>query len=383
VTVRLVAEAMAHGGRAVAHHDGQVVFIEGAYPGESVHVEVTGSGKRHLFARVTSVEEPSPARVEAPCIHFGSCGGCQWQSAGYGAQLEWKRAIVSDQLAHLGGMPDAGVRNTIAPGPPYGYRNRMDFKLVRGRPALSRAASHELVTINKCHLMVPPLEALFHALPARPEARSVIIRAGAATGQTLAMYDDETGVIEEVVAGCTFRITGRAFFQNNTAGAEALVGLVREALEPGRTDVLVDGYAGGGLFSATVGRACQRVIGVESDRIAAADFEHNVGVRALRKKFESSASLLPKAFDLAVVDPPRSGLGKEAVGVLTGGTPRRIAYVSCDPASFARDARLLGEQGYALAWVQPVDMFPQTFHVEMVGCFEAGWPEAGALPVLG
>ena len=372
MTVRIVAGAMAHGGRAVAHHDGQVVFVEGAYPGESVHVEITGGGKRHLFARVTSVEEPSPARVEAPCIHFGSCGGCQWQSAEYRAQLEWKQAIVFDQLAHLGRMPDAGVRNTIAPGPPYGYRNRMDFKLLRGRPALSRAASHELVSIDKCHLMVPPLEALFHALPARPEASRVTIRAGAATGQTLAMYDGETGMIEEVVAGCTFRITGRAFFQNNTAGAEALVALVREALEPGRTDVMIDGYAGGGLFAATVGRDCHKVLGVESDRITAADFEHNVGVRAIRRKFESSASLLPKAFDLAVVDPPRSGLGKEGVGVLTGGKPRRIAYVSCDPASFARDARLLGEQGYALKWVQPVDMFPQTFHVEMVGCFERG-----------
>ena len=368
----MVAEAMAHGGRAVAHRDGQVVFVDGAYPGEVVLVEITGGGKRHLLARTTAVEEPSPARVEPPCVHFGSCGGCQWQSAGYGAQLEWKRSIVADQLAHLGRMPDARVRDTIAPGPPYGYRNRMDFKLVEGTPALSRAASHELVKISRCHLMVPPLETLFHALPPRPDASRVTIRASAGTGQTLVMYDDETGVLEEVVAGCTFRITGRAFFQNNTSGAEVLVRLVGEALQPERSDVLVDGYAGGGLFAVAVGRACQKVIGVESDRVAAADFEHNVGVRPLRKKFESSASLLPNAFDLAVVDPPRSGLGKDGVAVITGGRPRRVAYVSCDPASFARDARLLGEQGYALEWVQPVDMFPQTFHVELVGCFDSG-----------
>ena len=372
MTVRLVTEAMAHGGRAVAHHDGQVVFVDGAYPGETVVVEITGGGKRHLLASATSIEEPSPIRVEPPCIHFGSCGGCQWQSAAYGAQLEWKRAIVSDQLAYLGRMPEATVRDSIAPGPPYGYRNRMDFKLVQGKPALSRAASHELVTINECHLMVPPLEALFQTLPARSYASRVTIRAGANTGQTLALYDDETGALEEAVAGFTFRITGRAFFQNNTAGAEVLVTLVREALQPRRSDVMIDGYAGGGLFSVTVGRACERVIGVESDRVAAADFEHNVGHRALRREFESSASLLPKAFDLAVVDPPRSGLGKEGVAVLAGGRPRRIAYVACDPASFARDASLLGEQGYALDWVQPVDMFPQTFHVEMVGCFVSG-----------
>jgi 23S rRNA (uracil1939-C5)-methyltransferase len=360
---------MAHGGRAVAHHDGQVVFVEGAYPGETVQVEITGGGKRHLLARAKSVEEPSPSRLDPPCLHFGACGGCQWQSAAYEAQLEWKRSIVSDQLAHLGRMPEADVRETIAPGPSYGYRNRMDFKLVHGKPALSRAASHDLVEIVKCHLMVPPLEEVFKELPTRPDANRVTIRAGVATGQTLVMFDDESGVLEERVDGVVFRITGRAFFQNNTAGAEVLVRLVRQVLQPGETDILVDAYAGGGLFAVTVGRACGRVVGVESDRIAAADFEHNTGSRALKKDFESVAPMLPRSFDLAVVDPPRVGLGKDGVAVLVRGNPRAIAYVSCDPASFARDALLLSEQGYALTWVQPVDMFPQTFHVEVVGGF--------------
>lgn len=360
---------MAHGGRAVGRHDGQVVFVEGAYPGETVLIEITGGGKRHLLGRTTSVEEASSARVAAPCIHFGSCGGCQWQSAAYEAQLKWKRSIVSDQLAHLGRMPDVEVRETIAAGLPYGYRNRMDFKLVSGKPALSRAASHELVEIQRCHLMVPSLETTFYDLPTRPEAHRVTIRAGVATSQTAVMFDDETGVLEEVVAGTTFRITGRAFFQNNTAGAEVLVRLVRDVLQPEADEVLVDGYAGGGLFAATVGQGCKRVIGVESDRMAAEDYAHNTGSRALKKPFESAAPMLPRRFHLVVVDPPRVGLGKAGVSVAVGGRPRAIAYVSCDPASFSRDAHLLSELGYALAWVQPVDMFPQTFHIELVGCF--------------
>ena len=368
-TVPVIAERMANGGRAVAHHDGQVVFVEGAYPGETVLVEITGGGKRHLLARVTAVKEPSSVRVEPPCIHFGSCGGCQWQSAAYGAQLEWKRSIVEDQLVHLGRMPDAVVRETIAPGPPYRYRNRMDFKLLHGRPALSRAASHELVEITRCHLMVAPLEMVFEKLPTRPLASRVTIRASVATGQTMTLFDDETGTIEERVDGTPFRITGRAFFQNNTAGAEVLVGLVRDALRPQATDVLVDGYAGGGLFARTVGAGCRRVIGVESDRVAAADFEHNTGQRPLQRTFESSARVLPDRFDLAVVDPPRVGLGKAGVEVAVGGKPRAIAYVSCDAASFARDASLMRDRGYVMAWAQPVDMFPQTFHVEVVGCF--------------
>jgi len=369
VTIRLTLDRMAHGGRAVGRHDGQVVFVEGAYPGESALIEITGGGRRHLFARVLTIEEPSPARVEAPCAHFESCGGCQWQSAAYGAQLEWKRAVVADQLAHLGRMPDVEVRPTIAPGPPYGYRNRMDFRLVDGQPALARAASHELVKISRCHLMVPPLESVFYRLPRRPEAGRVTIRAGAATGQTAVMFDDESAVLEEMVAGAVFRITGRAFFQNNTGGAEVLVRVVEEVLRPEADEVLLDGYAGGGLFSVTIGRRCKRVVGVESDRRAAEDFAHNTGERAVKKPFESSSRMLPNSFDLAVVDPPRAGLGKDGVATLVGGRPRAIAYVSCDPASFARDAHLLRARGYALAWVQPVDMFPQTFHVELVGCF--------------
>ena len=164
---------MANGGRAVAHQDGQVVFVDGAYPGETALVEITGGGKRHLLGRATAIESPSRVRVEPPCVHFGDCGGCQWQSAGYAAKLEWKRSIVIDQLVHLGGLRDPEVRPTIAPGPSYGYRNRMDFRLLHGRPALARAGSHDLVEIEKCHLMVPPLERLFDELPTRPRARPI------------------------------------------------------------------------------------------------------------------------------------------------------------------------------------------------------------------
>ncbi|MGH8927831.1 MAG: class I SAM-dependent RNA methyltransferase, partial [Acidimicrobiia bacterium] len=305
MTLRLVVERMAHGGWAVARLDGRVVFVEGAYPGETVSAEITGTARRYLEAKTVAIEAPSPSRVEPPCSHFGICGGCQWQSAGYAAQIEWKRSILVDQLTHLARMPDVAVRKTIAPGSPYGYRNRMDFRLVGGRPALSRLASHELVEITFCHLMAPPLVALFNELPVRPERSRVTIRAGLGTGESVTIFDRENGVLHERVDGVVSRITGPAFFQNNTAGAEALVGLVKEALNPNDGDVLVDGYAGGGLFSATVGRACRQVIGVESDRIAASDYEVNTGRPSLRISFETAGSRLPPRVDLVVVDPPR------------------------------------------------------------------------------
>jgi tRNA/tmRNA/rRNA uracil-C5-methylase (TrmA/RlmC/RlmD family) len=367
--LHLLVDSMSHGGRAISRYQGQVVFIDGAYPGESVVVEITRLRKRHLEAKARSIAVPSPHRVAAPCRHFGSCGGCQWQDATRPAQLEWKRSIVADQLRHLGRLPDVEVRPTLAPGPAFGYRNRMDFRLIEGRPALARAASHDLVAISECHLMVPPLLEAFHHLPARPDASRLTIRAGVGTGETLVMFDEETGVLHERVAGKSFRITGRAFFQVNTAGAETLVALVGEALSPAPEDVFLDAYAGGGLFTSTVGAGSGQVLAVESDRVAIADFVYNTGRRPITARFEHARSRLGEYWDLAVVDPPRTGLGAEAVEVLLSGRPRSIAYVSCDPASFARDAGLLTHRGYQLDWVQPVDMFPQTFHVELVGAF--------------
>ena len=268
--VELRASSMAHGGRAIARLDGQVFFVADAYPTELVEAEITEQRKRHSFAQTVSVLEPSADRQTAPCPHFGPCGGCQWQSARYGAQTEWKREVVADQLRFLGKLSSPAVRPTMSPGLEFGYRNRMDFSLLHGRPAMHREESHDLVEINTCLLLGGPLLHLFNTLPVKPLAERVTLRAGANTGETAVLFDDEQGVIHEVVAGQRFQITDRAFFQVNTPGAEALVNLVGEILAPSPEDVLLDGYAGGGLFSATVGAGCRQVVAVESDPVALA-----------------------------------------------------------------------------------------------------------------
>ncbi|RPI21049.1 MAG: class I SAM-dependent RNA methyltransferase [Actinobacteria bacterium] len=179
----------------------------------------------------------------------------------------------------------------------------------------------------------------------------------------------------EEVAGATLRVSALAFFQVNTAGAGALVDLVAEALTPGSDDTLLDGYSGGGLFAATVGAAVRRVICVESGADAVADARHNLRRllpgrhRVVRGRFERVAPELDEPWTITVVDPPRAGLGKPGVAAAIATEPRAIAYVSCEAASLARDTHILGGAGYALDWVTPVDMFPQTFHIEAVASF--------------
>lgn len=391
---------LAHGGEAVGRVDGKTIFVAGVMPGEQAKVRILKDKGSWARAELIEVVSPSPVRIEPLCKHFGECGGCQWQFAAPASQMAWKQSVVSSQLEHLARISDVEVRDVEATGPAFGYRNRMDFTLLEGRPALYQAGSRIPVAIDECHLLVPALVELFERLGDIEGLNSLTIRAGVNTGDLLAIVTGrlpksarEWGVpiarvrrgtpsvehgqmhLFEQVAGHRFRISANGFFQNNTWGAEALVRLVIEALEPEKDDVLLDAYAGGGLFSVALGGSVSQLIAVETSPLGLRDLEYN-----LEAANGPAADIVPVPFEeslgdygdwtIAVCDPPRTGLGAAGVDALLDARPRRVAYVSCDPASFARDARLIVDSGYSLEWVAPVDMFPQTFHIETVARFD-------------
>ncbi len=391
-------DAMAHGGDAIGRIDGKAIFIGGALPGETV--EITDLDDRGSWGRASLavVIDASPSRVDPPCPVFNACGGCQWQHAGYEAQLTYKTDVVLGQLRHLGRMDDPPVAETIAPGPAFAYRNRMSFYVERGRPGQRRAKSHAVVPTDACLLLLPQLSELFERLGDLTGVRKIVIRYGQRTGEMLVVLEGKiptqangwgcsvvqrsgarlrtvvgSSHLHEIVAGVRFRISGSAFFQVNTPGADELVALVSEAIQPGPEDILLDAYAGGGLFSATVGRAAGRVIAVESAADAVSDLRHNLAAQNVDQAtvFEGPIEDLyadaSEAWTLAICDPPRSGLGKVGVAGIVRPRPRAIAYISCDPASFARDVAILAESGYRLTRATPVDLFPQTYHIETVG----------------
>jgi len=391
---------MAHGGEAVARHDGKAYFIPGAMPGEVVDatvVEDKGSWARTALVNVVAA---SPERRTPPCRHALDCGGCQWQFANEQEQRRWKRETVIGQLKHLGRIANPVVHETVVPGPDLGYRNRMDFHVADGKPALFRSRSNDLVPLDECLLMVDELQGTFARLGDLTGVTKLTLRAGTRTDKLVAVVDGDvpeqisdwgTAVIHkkgtstkpvlgdrvftEIVDGVVFEIPADGFFQNNTDGADALVRLVRDVLEVGEGDTLLDGYCGVGLFGATVGRDAARVIGIEStpgavkfarSNMTAAGVEHHI----ISGSFTKDIDKLDEYWDVAVVDPPRKGLGKNGVEAVTAAMPRRIAYVACDPASLARDARMLESYGYEFIDATPVDMFPQTYHIEIVARFD-------------
>jgi 23S rRNA (uracil1939-C5)-methyltransferase len=406
--VEVQLTAMAHGGSALGRSGGQVIFVPYSIPGETVRVELVESHTRWAQARLVEIVDPSPHRVEAPCPYFGpdKCGGCQYQHIEYEAQARFKQEVVVDQLWRVGGLSEVMVQDIIAAAEPWGYRNHAQFHLTpEGRLGFLTADTHHVVPVEECLILDPLLDDLWAALDMEwPQLFRLSIRCGSATGDRMAIFeldhyqdfhievdfpvscvlllaDGETVVLMgsahlmDHVAGRDFRISAGSFFQVNTAGAEALVELVRGSLAPSGDQVLVDLYCGVGLFGLSLSHQVGRVIGIELDASAAADFVHNAQgmdpgkVELLEGKAQAALSRLDESVDLLVLDPPRSGAGKEVVREIARLGPSRVAYVSCDPATLARDARYMVEHGYALQEVQPVDLFPQTYHVEAVATF--------------
>jgi 23S rRNA (uracil1939-C5)-methyltransferase len=274
-----------------------------------------------------------------------------------------KGEIVREQLARIGHLPDVEVRDCLPSPAPWAYRNsaRMAFSS-SGRPGYRAAASHTIVAVDECPILEPALQ----------EQLGSLKRGGSSA------KDVELRVAMDPIAVGEYRyhVPLGAFFQVNTAVAELLVREVLAALAPTQEDNVLDLYCGAGLFTAPIAARAGRVLGVEQGEAAIRGARLNLrewpNADALEATVESALAgdrIAGVAWNKIVLDPPRRGVEPGALEQIAALRPARIAYVSCDPATFARDAALLAQRGYRLAFAQPLDMFPQTAHVETVGLF--------------
>jgi 23S rRNA (uracil1939-C5)-methyltransferase len=392
---------MAHGGDAVARHEGKVVFVPYALPGEKVLVEITEDKASYSRGRVVQVLTPSPDRVEPRCPHHGTCGGCQWQHIAYERQLSLREEVLRSQLKRIAHLPEVPVRPTVGASDPWCYRNHVQLHVdPEGKLGFMGLDGWSVIPIRECHIMHQLLWDTFVGLEIDfPDLHRVSLRAGLSTGEQLVILEttgtevpgvevdvpvscvlllgDGTpvtyvgnGYITENVGGRAYRISATSFFQANTSQTEQLVRIVAGYLEPQGTEVLVDLYCGVGTLSLALADDVAQVIGIDANEAAIADALFNAEGMTNATFLEGSAEeLLPSIegpVDLAILDPPRQGATKEAVAALTALSVPKIVYVSCDPATLARDVGRMQEAGYQLVEVQPVDMFPQTYHVEAV-----------------
>jgi 23S rRNA (uracil1939-C5)-methyltransferase len=370
---RIEIDSVASGGEGIGRLDGKAVFVPGAIPGDLVDVELILNKKRFARGRLMGIERASVDRIEMPCRHAELCGGCSWQMVERSIQTGWKQQAVADALVRIGRIDHIKPRPILAPGPDYGYRNRLDLHPSEQGPGFHQMGSHELVVVQECLLAAPAVVALLDEVRGQPAAGDLTLRAGLRTGEAVIIgeghADPGDAVITEIVAGVRFQVSGRAFFQPNTDGADLLVGLVDEAAGT-EGGTFVDVFAGGGLFAGTVGSAFDDVVAIESSRRAVGDLRQNVpDATVLAMPALAGLKKLGEGADVLVVDPPREGLGPETVAALVAARPKVIVSVSCDVGTFSRDARMLIDAGYDFEWIQPVDQFPQTPHIETVARF--------------
>lgn len=368
-----------HGGSAVGRADGLVVFAAFGIPGERVEVALDRRRRRFAEGRVVRVDEPSPDRVTPPCPHYGACGGCQLQHVRYERQLELKREVVVELLDRIGGFRETEVRPVVPSPRTYGYRNSALLRSnARGEIGYTTVRGDAFLRVDTCPIMDPPVnEALAALQGGGTPSEHVRVRHSAATGETLVWPQvlsspSETGrsSTRHRLLGAWFRVSATSFFQVNTPQAENLVRYAVGQLGALGGATVLELYAGVGAFTRSIAEAAARVIGIEESASAVADARVNLAglpVRLIEGRVERSLAALRTPVDLALLDPPRGGCGRGTPQALRELAPRRIVYVSCDPATLARDLRLLGADGaYRLAVVQPFDMFPQTHHIETV-----------------
>ena len=402
----------AYGGEAIGRAaDGRMIFVPCAIPGERVRVSPVEDHKQWARARLIEILEPSEERVIPRCKHFGVCGGCHYQHLAYPAQLQAKADIIRAQLERLGKFQDPPVADPIASPSPWNTRNHLQFQLndkgrlsfvaARERAERSQPGSpgEQLIAVEECHLAAPPLDELWRRIDVEPipGLERVSVRLGGGEERMVILHADAPPEVElslelpasviwagpqeaRVLAGegflsidvleRNFRVSALSFFQVHTSLSQELVRLVLPSLDIGPADVVFDLYAGVGLFSAFIAQAGAHVVAVEESPWACADFEVNLDEFDRVDLYEStveaalsSIAVEPKA---VLVDPPRAGLGREVVQGLFEHRPPRLVYVSCDPATLARDGRLLADGGYRLESVKPIDLFPQTYHIECV-----------------
>ena len=395
-------EKLVYGGDCLGRlPDGRAVFVPFVLPGEIVRVEIIDDKKR--FARAIPVEliQASPERISPRCIHFGECGGCQYQNLAYPDQLKAKEAIVRDQFERIGKIENPPIQPIIPSTAPWYYRNYVQFQIgENGELGYIHADGEHLLPIQECHLPQEIIKNLWPQidLGEKPDIYRLGIREDSYENLMLILEGEEETPPEfsldipvsavytppearlTVLAGDdhltytlldrNFQVSARSFFQVNTLMAEKMVNFLLDNADFQEGSRAIELYAGVGLFSAFIAEKVGHLTAIESSGAACHDFTVNLeefdNVVLYEAEVEEVVPTLNFTPDILIADPPRSGLAPSVHDAINNLQPDKIAYISCDPATLARDIKKIIRKGYRLISITPFDLFPQTAHVESI-----------------
>jgi tRNA/tmRNA/rRNA uracil-C5-methylase (TrmA/RlmC/RlmD family) len=396
--------APAQGGVCVARHEGRVVFVRHALPGERVRARVTEDrGGRYCRADAVEVLTASPDRVAPPCPYAGPgrCGGCDWQHASAAAQRAIKGAVIREQFARVAQLDLGSAFGDVEelPGGLLGWRTRAVYAVDRaGRPGLHRHRSAEIEHIDACLLGAPGVgnaDVLGERWPGQ-----IGIEVGRGDDNQLAVLSHRPGAGQQArgrrppdrvallsgpatlgheLLGRTYQVSAGGFWQAHPAAAAAFAEALLDAVRPAPGERVLDLYAGAGALTAPLAEAvgpAGEVLGLETSAAAVADAAANLAdlpwAQVRRARVDAAAlDGLPVRVDVVVLDPPRAGAGRDVITAICALRPRAIGYVSCDPATLARDIAIASANGWRLVALRAFDAFPMTHHVECVALLQS------------
>jgi 23S rRNA (uracil1939-C5)-methyltransferase len=405
--ITLTVATMANGGKAIGRDSrDRAIFVPLAIPGEKVRVEIVESKPRYAHANLVNVLEPSDERIEPRCPYFGLCGGCHFQHIRYPAQLQYKRAVIDDQLRRIGKLDQVSVKPMLANPNPWYYGADVTFSRTTGGDlGFWSPLRKQVIPIDDCHIIREDLVKLYRQIDlVMPSIHRLTLREGdggellaslevvdneepllntdlplsvtqiLADGTTVNLVGDNYTI--RVVKGRDFKVTAGCFFYPSSEAAEMVVDTVLKYAALSRKVRVLELNSGVGLFTAFFARSAREVVGIESNPEAVADLSVNLedydNVTLYQGDSEEVLPLLEKHAQLLVVHPTPAGLSPAVLDEIGRLEPGKIIYVSSDVATLARDSRRLSNMSYQPVEVQPIDMWPQTYYTLTVSLWDRG-----------
>ena len=381
IEIEIDITGIAHCGKSVGRYNGKVVFIPYGIPGERVKAQIVKDKGDYYRAEIKDIIEPSLFREKPPCKLFGKCGGCSFQHVAYSYQTKLKEIVTIEQLKRIGGFENAEdlTKPTISAEKPYNYRNKADFSLNKDKLlGFKIRGTHKFLHVDYCHIMeekINEILSMLHGKSPKRKTHNITIRYGVRTKTYLVQPEIDTDEIKtgqpyytEILLQKEFQISAPSFFQVNTYQTEKLIQKILNYITDDDKTV-VDTYAGVGTFTVFLAEKAEKVIAIEESRSACKNAQVNIKgydniIIYLCDKAEKAILKPGINGDAIVIDPPRVGCSKEVLDGIVKKKIKKIIYISCEPSTLARDLKYLKERGYKLVELQPIDMFPQTYHIE-------------------
>ncbi|MEA4926960.1 MAG: 23S rRNA (uracil(1939)-C(5))-methyltransferase RlmD [Syntrophomonadaceae bacterium] len=415
--MRCIIDGLTHSGEGVARIEGKATFVPFTIPGETVDVKIVEEKKSFQRARLENVVNPSPDRVAPPCLYYFSCGGCSYQHVQYPRQLELKRQVVREALKRIGGI-EIEVNPVLGMDNPWHYRNKVEWHTWQKSGQLVMGYylndSRRLMDISSCLLISSEMQEYSNFIREHgeelklPDNCEIVVRQSSASRELMlifigsgasqidfarmlnfreaaSIYSIEEGIsrlhygdqtLPETLDGIDYQISPLSFFQVNHRQTEKMLGIIRDYVRLESSDNVLDAYCGTGSIALNLAGSARLVVGVEAFKSAVKDAKRNAfhnhvaNCKFIKGPCEDIVPGLEEHFHAVILDPPRAGCKEKLLEAIIKNKPKKIIYVSCNPATLARDLAVLVQGQYAVEQVQPIDMFPQTSHVEVVCLLE-------------